>query len=119
MRLYNALAIRGIQYGLRMIHGNRCGVAPGRRQPASAGTRWDARDTHGRPISLIGGGELVKRSLDFKERTRWDFRDRVYDNGFRLPDSRPVIRVDDDECEPAADTILLVADALVCRDHHI
>ena len=61
----------------------------------------------------------MKRNLDFNERSRRDFRDRLYDKGFRLPDSRPVIRVDDDECEVASGKILLVTDAFVCCDHDI
>jgi hypothetical protein len=59
----------------------------------------------------------MKRNLDFEVTSRRKLRDRAYDSGFRLPDSRPVVRADHHEREPAPGEILLVTDAFVrCND---
>jgi len=61
----------------------------------------------------------VKWYLDFQERSRLYLRDRVYNNGLRLPDSRPVVCANRHQCEPASGKILLVTDALVGCDHYV
>lgn len=61
----------------------------------------------------------MKRDLDIQNRSRLDFRDRVYDNGFEFPDSRPVIDTDHNETKSASGKILLVLDALIGCDHYV
>jgi hypothetical protein len=59
----------------------------------------------------------VGRNLDLEETSRGDFRDRAYNSGPRLADSRPVVGADHHECEPAPGEIPLVTNALVrCDD---